>query len=204
MKKKSTRLILTALIASTTTLTSYSQLDVKLNVDNTVDKRPEIALEAGADKFSIELINGIIFKKWGETTITDANGNETTLGVKRFGYNGMFKANYYFNPKNTLDGWHVSPYARYRFQNIKFDDGPTVNNRFGMGLIFGRKAMISEEFGYQVEAGLGYWLSNKYKIKATKEVTDITQDIPLFGDLVKKLDRFDLPINISVFYRFGG
>jgi hypothetical protein len=183
--------------------TVLAQLDLKLNIDNLIDRKPEFSIEAGSDKFSIELINGLIFKKWGESTVVDSQGNETEIGAKRFGYNGMLRANYYFNPRESLDGWHVSPYARYRYQNIKFED-PIINNRIGMGLIFGRKGLFNDRFGYQVEAGFGYWLVNKYKYKSTKEPADISQNVPIFGDLVKSLDKFDLPINIQVFYRIGG
>lgn len=201
--KISTNLILTALIYSSTILSTYAQLDLKLNVDNLVDAKPEVSVEFGADKFSLELTNGLIFKKWGEATIVDANGNETEIGVKRFGYNGMLRANYYFNPTNTLDGWHISPYTRYRFQNIKFEE-PVINNRVGLGILLGRKGMINDQFGYQVEAGLGYWLLNNYKFKKSGEKTTISQEIPLIGNIIESFDKFDLPINISVFYRIGG
>ncbi len=203
MKKITTHFSATLFFIFTTIFSSYAQLDIKTNLDNLLDKKPDISIEAGSDKFSLELTNGLIFKKWGEATIEDAQGNVTEIGVKRFGYNGILRANYYFNPKTTLDGWFVSPYARYRFQNIKFEQ-PVVNNRFAMGLMLGRKGMITDVIGYQVEAGFGYWITNKYKIRATKEETDILQDFAFLSDLFKKLDRLNIPINVTFFYRIGG
>lgn len=203
MKKTTTIISTTVLLILTTIISSYAQLDIKTNLDNLVDKKPDISIEAGSDKFSLELTNGLIFKKWGEATIEDAQGNVSEIGVKRLGYNGLLRANYYFSPKTTLDGWFVSPYARYRFQNIKFEK-PVVNNRFAMGLMLGRKGMVTDAIGYQVEAGFGYWITNTYKIKATKEKIDISQDFAFFSDLFKKLDRLNIPINVTVFYRIGG
>lgn len=73
-----------------------------------------------------------------------------------------------------------------------------------MGLMLGRKGMITDVIGYQVEAGFGYWITNKYKIRATKEETDILQDFAFLSDLFKKLDRLNIPINVTFFYRIGG
>jgi hypothetical protein len=180
----------------------YAQLDIKLSTNALLSKKPEIGLEMGYSKFSIELDNGFIFQKWGEATVTDNQGNETELGVKRFGYNGTLRCNYYFKPKETLDGWFASPMVKYRTQKVKFEN-PIKNQRIGAGLVLGRKGMLTDSFGYLVEGGFGYWVFNKYKDQNGLD-SPIYRDVPLLGDLLEKMDKFMVPWNVTVYYRIGG
>jgi len=132
----------------------------------------------------------------------DENGNETEIGVKRTGYNGTLRANYYFKPVETLDGWFVSPVVKFRSQKIKFED-PIKNKRLGAGLMLGRKGMIGEKFGYLAEGGLGYWFINNYK-NSSGETSPIYRDVPIIGDFLQKMDKFMAPWSITVYYRIGG
>ncbi len=179
----------------------FAQLDIKLSTNSLISKKPEIGLEMGYDKFSIELANGIIFQKWGEATITDAQGNETELGVKRFGYNGTLRANYYFKPVESLDGWFVAPMVKYRTQKIKFEN-PIKSQKLGAGLVLGRKGMISDKFGYLAEAGFGYWFVNKYRDQNGMD-SPVYRDVPFIGELLQKFDKYMVPWNASVYYRIG-
>ncbi|UBM60920.1 DUF3575 domain-containing protein [Marinilongibacter aquaticus] len=180
---------------------SFAQLDIKLNLPSTVGLKPELGLEFGYDNFSLEIDNGLILQKWGEATFIDSEGNEVQTGVNRFGYNGGIRANYYFSPRETLDGWFVSPVIKYRSQKIKFED-PIKNKRVGAGLVLGRKGMIFDRFGYAAEGGFGYWFINSYK-NSQGENSPIYKDSFLFADLLEKLDKFMLPFTVTLFYRIG-
>lgn len=179
---------------------AQSQLDVKLNLLALSNSKPELALDMGYDKFSIEFINGFILKKWGEAEIIDGAGNSTEIGYKRFGYNGIIKANYYFKPPGSIDGWHVSPFLQYRHQRVDFEN-PAKENRFAGGLMLGRKDVIWNQFGYQVEAGFGYWFHSRAKIISTGEPYDFSEEVPFFAELAQRLRKYNVPLRISVFYR---
>ena len=197
----------TTLISSVLLILSFSanaQLDTKLNILSLANRKPEIALEAGYDKFSLELINGLIFKKWGEASVYDDEGNYLgDTGYKRFGYNGVLKANYYFSPDETIDGWKLSPYLRYRMTNVDFSD-PVKEHRFGAGLMFGRKGLMFDQFGYDLEAGFGYWVFSKAKLRQSGEPFTLEEEFPFFGEIMNSLRKYDIPFRASVFYRIGG
>ncbi|MBP6387363.1 MAG: DUF3575 domain-containing protein [Pseudarcicella sp.] len=178
-----------------------AQLDIKLNTSALLSKKPEIGLEMGYNKFSVELVNGFIFQKWGEATVIDSDGNETEIGVKRYGYNGTLRANYYFSPTETLDGWFVSPLVKYRSQKIQFEN-PIKNQRLGAGFTLGRKGLITEKIGYLAEGGFGYWFVNKYKDSNGMDAP-VYRDVPFIGDLLQKMDKYMVPWSVTVFYRIG-
>jgi hypothetical protein len=180
----------------------FAQLDIKLNLPATATLKPEIGLEMGYDKFSLEITNGLILNKWAKGTVTDNEGNEFKTGINRFGYNGTIRANYYFNPIETLDGWYISPMIKYRSQKIKFDD-PIKNKRAGVALAFGRKGLIFDQLGYSVETGFGYWIINSYK-NSSGESDPVYKDAFIFQNLLETLDKVIVPFNIGIFYRIGG
>ncbi len=198
------KLFLITTILSISFSKSFSQMDidVKLDIDQLYHLDPSLGVEVGAGKLSADVFGTYIFSKWGETTITDANGNESKTGIKRSGFVAGGRLNYYFNPDYSLDGWYASPYFRFCKQNIKFDT-EADNKRMSTGLIIGKKAFLDERWGYQVEAGFGVNFLNEYKETKTGRVTTLEEIDPFLGSFVKIFSKWDIPISLKVIYRFG-
>jgi hypothetical protein len=187
-------------------LASQAQLDIRLNVDDLLKKKAALNLEMGADKFSVELGTRFLYSPWTVIQSLDADGNpigEETI-IKRFGYVGSLRANFYTNPNTSIDGFHISPTLDYMRQTVKFDQ-PTVNNRVGASVLFGYKYVFGDsKFAAQVETGVGYWFFDKTKVKATgskPEAEQLLEDVGL--GLFKNLRSLRLPVNITVNYRIG-
>jgi hypothetical protein len=180
---------------------SFAQLDLKLNIEETLRKKPSFSIDMGADKLSLEFINSFNFRRW--ITTADELGNEIDVGPKRFAYTATLRANKYFNPKKSIDGWFVSPAVNFMRQTIYFEQ-PTLNTRLGGYVVVGRKGMIGDSrFGYQVEGGLGYWFLNKTVIKATGGITPLDEAFPGLLSFLKKFQSIQVPFNISAYYRIG-
>ena len=194
-KSKMKRIVLLISLI-TISFNGFSQLDLKLNASGLFRKKLEFGAEFGGDKTSIELMAGLNFRPWGD----GIKVNDESISTPRFGFNTGLRYNYYFNPENTLDGWYVSPYANYRNETLRpVEANKIAHNRLATGVIFGRKGMINDKFGWLVEMGAGYNLIYGYKDKVTKQKVAMEESIPLLGSLTK----IDLPFRVSVIYRIG-
>jgi hypothetical protein len=197
--------LFSTLVLAIFSFVAQAQLDFRLNVDDLIGKKAALNFEIGTDKFSIELGNRFLFAPWVSIGSVDANGNLTeSADIKRLGYVGTARANFYTNPKSTLDGFHISPTIDYMRQRVNFIE-PTVNNRIGMSIMFGYKYLIGNSpFSVQAEGGLGYWFTDKTKNKITGEVPIGDQFIESSGlGFLKDLRKIRAPFNITVNYRIG-
>jgi hypothetical protein len=193
-------LLLTFLVLSNL---AFAQLDTRLNIDDLINRKVALNFEMGYDKFSIELGNRFLLSPWTTIETTDENGNTTgSEDIKRFGYVGSFRANFYTKPTNTIDGFHISPTLDFMRQKVKFDD-PHINTRLGASVLFGYKYMIGDtKFGIQPEVGVGYWFMDRTRLASGGKVTDdefLEEAIGFF----KKFRAIRLPLNITVNYRIG-
>lgn len=183
----------------------FSQIDIdtKLNLFKASLGQPEIAVEAGSGKISFELNARYLMGKWGgDVSQIDADGNEVIVeeAPKRSGVDLTFRTNIYFRPEYSLDKWRVSPYVRYRTQTLKYAE-PLKNNRISAGLMLGRKGFFTERIGYDFDIGFGKSISNSYTNAVTKEKTDFVPS--LNGVFAELFNKIDLPVNITILYRFG-
>jgi hypothetical protein len=183
---------------------AFAQLDTRLNVEDLIKKKVALNFEMGYDKFSIELGNRFLLSPWTTISTTDENGNIVgEEDINRFGYVGTLRANFYPNPKSTIDGFHVSPTVDFMRQKVKFDD-PHINTRLGASVLFGYKFMIGDtKFGVQPELGIGYWFMDRTRLASGGKVTDdefLEEAIGFF----KKFRAIRMPFNITVNYRIGG
>lgn len=167
--------------------------DLKLNLLGLASKKIELSAEFGGDRFSLEPMIGYSFKDWASGV--EINGED--ISVKRQGILGGLRANWYFKPKERLDGFYLSPYSTFYSAKIIFDT-PTRQTRLSTGLILGRKGFFSDNWGYLVEAGLGYSPIYKYKEISSGNVVELEEQI--FGGLTK----INIPFRISLVYRIGG
>jgi len=183
---------------------TFAQLDTRLNVEDLIKKKVALNFEMGYDKFSIELGNRFLLSPWTTIATTDENGNIVgEEDINRFGYVGTLRANFYPKPKNTIDGFHISPTIDFMRQKVKFDD-PHINTRLGASVLFGYKYMIGDtKFAVQPELGLGYWFMDRTRLASGGKVTDdefLEEAIGFF----KKFRAVRMPLNITVNYRIGG
>jgi hypothetical protein len=182
---------------------AFAQLDTRINVDDLISKKAVINFEMGYDKFSLELGNRFLFGPWATVGTTDADGNLIDeIPIRRFGYVGTLRANYYPKPKNSIDGFHISPTLDFMRQKVQFDE-PTINTRLGASIMFGYKYVIGESpFSIQSELGLGYWFMDKSRLASGGSVTgeEFLEDTIGF---LKKFRAIRMPFNITVNYRIG-
>jgi hypothetical protein len=182
---------------------SQMDIDVKLNTLKLLG-HPELGVEVGAGKMGFELDASYLFKNWGaDVTTLDASGNEVLLesAVKRSGINATLKMHYYFNPEYSLDRWRVTPYVKYRTQTLMYAE-PVLNTKIGAGLMLGRKHFFTDRIGYEFEFGFGSFFVNKFVNKATKQPSEIATE-SLSGLFASTLGKFDIPVGLTVIYRFG-
>lgn len=183
---------------------AFAQLDTRINVDDLLSKKVAVNFEMGYDKLSFELGTRFLLGPWAEVSTTDSEGNmQDPTPIPRFGYVGTFRANFYTNPKTTIDGFHVSPTIDFMRQKVKFED-PSINTRIGASVLIGYKYMIGDsQFAIQPELGLGYWVMDRTRLASGGPVTgdEALDDIVGF---FKKFRAIRTPFNITLNYRIGG
>jgi Protein of unknown function (DUF3575) len=185
---------------------SFSQIDIDLKTNVFTLLKPNISVEVGAGKASIEM--SARFYKYTTGTsgnyVTDIEGNllsgSASVG-KGNGMNFTIMPAYYLSPKYSLDGWKIAPYANYNLAN----ETTTKTTRISAGGIIGYKGFFSERIGMEFGIGYGKAFVNKSLNKATNVTSDAKEleAIPLIGKLFKNLTNTDIPINLKIIYRFG-
>jgi hypothetical protein len=185
---------------------AYSQIDIDLKTNLFTLLRPNIGVEVGAGKGSVEF--GARFYQYNTGTtgsyVTDIEGNllsGSAAAGKGNGMNLYIMPSVYFKPKYSIDGWKFSPYVNYNTAN----ETETKSTRISAGGMLGYKGFFGERLGWEFGFGYGKAFVNQSLNKKTNVKSDAKdlESIPLIGKLFKNIANTDLPINLKIVYRFG-
>ncbi len=175
--------------------TSNAQLDLKFNALGAVNKKFELSAEyALTENKGIEVIAGYSAKAYAAGV--SVNGQD--ISTKRSGFILGIKPNFYTNTREGLDGFYIAPYANYTNLTIQFQE-KVRQSKLATGVIMGMKLFFTDAIGAQLEAGVGYNVIDKSKYVADGKEAILTEKA-LFGNLSK----INIPLRLSLVYRFGG
>jgi Protein of unknown function (DUF3575) len=185
---------------------AFSQIDIDVKTNLLSITRPNLSVEMGAGKASIEL-SACYYKFSTATTgeyTTDIDGNLLSGSAASGAGNGFsfhLLPTFYVSPKYSLDGFKIAPYLNYDISN----DPVYKTTRISAGGIIGYKGFFGTRLGWEFGLGFGKAFVNKSVDKATKVETDAKdlEAIPIIGKLFKNLANTDIPINLKLVYRFG-
>lgn len=170
------------------TMMSAQIVDVKLNPMGFIGKKLTGAVEFGAtNNIGIEATGGY---DWSSFKF---DGERYNIGTYKVGGNGR----YYFNPKKGLDGFYAGVYGRYAGGKWtrESDGGLFDSKRFAAGFHLGGKVVASNE-RLIFDFGIGFGRAFVFEVSDPKgESTVNLSNFPLIN--------WDIPIHLSVGYRFG-
>lgn len=185
---------------------AFSQIDVDVKTNVFSLLRPNIGVEVGAGKASIEM--SARFYNYTTATsgnyVTDVEGNllsGSAAAGKGHGINLNVMPAIYLSPKYSLDGFKIAPYLNYNLAN----ETEIKTTRISAGGIVGYKGFFGERLGWEFGIGYGKAFVNKSVNKKNNAESDAKEleSIPLFGKLLKNMANTDIPINLKIVYRFG-
>jgi Protein of unknown function (DUF3575) len=166
-----------------------AQVDLKVNPVGLLFKNLSAAAEFGlAENIGLEVTGGV---GWNQLNLT---GEDNFKGsIIRVGANGR----YYFNPKNSIDGFYAGIYTRYAGGAYKFEEERFNSTRFSGGFIFGYKVVARNE-KLLFDFGLGFGRAFVFKLTDPNDSTNTANldDIPFLN--------WDIPFYISIGYRIAG
>lgn len=166
-----------------------AQVDLKLNPIGLLFKNLNATAEFGlTQNIGLEVTGGVGWNKLNLAADDDYKGS-----IVRVGANGR----YYFNPKNSIDGFYAGIYTRYAGGAYKFAEERFNSTRLSGGFIFGYKVIAGNE-KLLFDFGLGFGRAFIYEFKDPNDSTNTADidDIPLLN--------LDIPFYISIGYRIGG
>ncbi len=166
-----------------------AQTELKINPLGLLFSSPDLSVEfAAAENIGVEPFLGVSFLK------LTVDGD----GYKSNGFNYGVNGKYYFNPDKGIDKFYAGIYMRggnskYTGQGSNSGDSFS-RNYVGLGLSLGYKWVSRQNIVFDVGAGIGRKLVNKY--------TDASSsNVDLSGITILNLDGF---FRFGVGYRFGG
>jgi hypothetical protein len=183
-----------------------SQIDVDLKTNLFTILRPNIGIEVGSGKGSVEM--SARFYKFSTATtgeyVTDIEGNLLSGSAKAGSGNGVnlnVMPAIYLSPKYSMDGFKIGPYLNYNLAN----QTETKTTRISAGAIIGYKGFFGTRLGWEFGVGYGKAFVNNSVDKKTNKKSDAKdlESIPLFGKIFKNMANTDIPINLKIIYRFG-
>lgn len=186
---KQSTLIPLALFCLFCTSTIQAQVDIKVNPLGLLFNNINASVEFGVkDNFGIEVTPGFGWDKLNLFNDGDYKGQ-----VYRLGVNGR----YYLNPtEKGLNGFYIGGYTRYKGGRFTLEGDQVDMNKFSLGFILGGKVVAQNgRLIFDFGTGFGRALLFELTDAASGEQEDIS-DIPIAN--------WDIPLYISIGYRFGG
>ena len=177
-----------------------AQLDFQLNLTSFASRNPRASIEFPlSEKLGFEAEVGTAF---GNYAGNDFDEDIYGYSLRRSGILLNAAAKFYFNPEESIDGFYVAPYARYRNITLKyrdldgvffFDDERLKINRLAVGANAGYKYVFDERFIIEALLGVGVAVLNR------NDVLDVIFEDEVFGGI----RRVDLNGRLSLGFRLG-
>ncbi len=185
---------------------SFGQLDIDVKTNLFAIPSPNLSVEIGAGKASIELGGRYWTYSSGSSGsyVTDIEGNVLS-GSASAGSGTAFSIHVmptvYLKPAYSLDGFKFSPYLNY----TKSDDTEFKSTRISAGGIIGYKGFFTPRIGWEFAAGYGKAFKHSSTNKATNQTGEYKdlKDLGILGKIFSNLANTDIPIQLKVMYRFG-